>query len=277
MFFVCIPLFVCFFVFFSAQRGFLVFHCLIFYFFFSVHSKDLKNQASREVKTDDYRAEDHGKSSRPLYALFVLPVLALSVGICVGYIRHFMLHRVRNLIRMVDNYMLSSDSEDMDQTPVKVLNIQDQLSTFDYESNDELVWDDSIERNAVVNQLEENKDGSNSSLIIDVNVEDYLKLFPKIPAQIHSTPKSNKITNMKRDSQMKSSSQSLSNTSPSGIDHDRFETSPHHFPSFNIPLSESSDESVDEDESKKIPSHNSQECDIEMKDPSTTRSGKRYK
>ena len=47
---------------------------------------------------------------------------------------------------------------------------------------------------------------------------------------------------------MKSSSPSLSNTSPSGIDHDRFETSPHHFPSFNIPLSESSDESVDEDE-----------------------------
>ena len=276
MLFVCIPLFVCFLFFFFFQCAARISCIPLFDFFFSVHSKDLKNQASREVKTDDYRAEDHGKSSRPLYALFVLPVLALSVGICVGYIRHFMLHRVRNLIRMVDNYMLSSDSEDMDQTPVKVLNIQDQLSTFDYESNDELVWDDSIERNAqdVVNQLEENKDGSNSSLIIDVNVEDYLKLFPKIPAQIHSTPKSNKITNMKRDSQMKSSSQSLSNTSPSGIDHDRFETSPHHFPSFNIPLSESSDESVDEDESKKIPSHN---CDIEMKEPSTTRSGKRYK
>ena len=168
-----------------------------------MHSEDSKNQASREVKSSDYRAEDYGESSRPLYALFVLPVLALSIGICVGYIRHFMLHRVRNLIRMVDNYMLSSDNEDMDQTPVKVLNIQDQLSTFDYDSNDELAWDDSIERNAqdVVNQLKENNDGSNSSLIIDVNVEDYLKLFPKIPDQIHSTPKSNKITNKKRDSQ----------------------------------------------------------------------------
>ena len=76
---------------------------------------------------------------------------------------------------------------------------------------------------------------------------------------------------------MKSSSPPLSYTSPSGIDHDRFETSPHHFPSFNIPLSESSDESVDVDESKKIQSDNSQDCAIEMKELSTTRSGKRYK
>ena len=215
-----------------------------------MHTEDSKNQASSEVKSSDFRAEDYVESSRPLYALFILPVLALSVGICVGYIRHFMLYDVRNLIRMVDNYMLSSDDEDMDQTPVKVLNIQDQLSTFDYDSNDELAWDDSIERNAqdIVNELEENKDGSNSSLIIDVNVEDYLKLFPKIPDQIHSTPKSTKTTNKKRDSQMKSSSPSLSNASTSGIDHNRFVPSPHHFPSFNIPLSESNDENVDEDE-----------------------------
>ena len=243
-----------------------------------MHSEDSKNQASSEVKSSDSRAEDYVESSRPLYALFVLPVLALSIGICVGYIRHFMLYRVRNLIRMIDNYMLSTDDEDMDQTPVKVLNIQDQLSTFDYDSNDELAWDDSIERNAqdIVNELEENKDGSNSSLIIDVNVEDYLKLFPKIPDHIHSTPKSTKTTNKKRDSQMKSSSPS---SSPSGIDQNRFVPSPHHFPSFNIPLSESSDENVDEDESKKIQSDNSKDCviDMEMKELSTTRSGKRYK
>ena len=114
-----------------------------------MHSEDSKNQPSSEVKSSDSRAEDHVESSsRPLYALFVLPVLVLSIGICVGYIRHFMLYRVRNIIRMVDNYMLSTDDEDMDQTPVKVLDIQDALSTFDYDSNDELAWDDSIERNA---------------------------------------------------------------------------------------------------------------------------------
>ena len=182
---------------------------------------------------------------------------------------------------MTDNYMLSTDDEDMDQTPVKVLDIQDDLSAFDYDSNDELAWDDSIERNAqdIVNEIEENKDGSNSSLIIDVNVEDYLKLFPKIPDQIHSTPKSTKNTKEERDSQMKSSSPSLYNASPSGIDQNRFVPSPHHFPSFNIPLSDSSDENVDEDESKKIQSNNSKDCaiEMEMKELSTTRLGKRYK
>ena len=64
-----------------------------------------------------------------------------------------------------------------------------------------------------------------------------------------------------------------------GSDENRFVPSPHHFPSFNIPLSDSSDENFDEDESKKIQSNKSKDCDIEieMKEMSTTRSGKRYK
>ena len=253
-------------IFFFSELKF-VFLCLSYLFIFSVHSEDSKNQPSSELNSSDSRAEDHVESSsRPLYALFVLPVLILTIGICVGYIRHFILYRVRNLIRMTDHYMLSTDDEDIDQTPVKVLDMQDNLSTFDYDSNDELAWDDSIERNAqdIVNEIEENKDGSNSSLIIDVNVEDYLKLFPKIPGEIHSTPKSTKNTK---------------EASALGIDQNRFVPSPHHFPSFNIPLSDSSDENVDEDESKKIQSDNSKECTIEMemKELSTTRSGKRYK
>ena len=80
-------------------------------------SEDSKNQPSSEVNSGDSRAEDHVESSltdtsRPLYALFVFPVLVLSIGLCVGYIRHFMLFRLRNIIRMVDNYMLLTDDED---------------------------------------------------------------------------------------------------------------------------------------------------------------------
>ena len=83
--------------------------------------------------------------------------------------------------------MLSTDAEDMDQIPVKMLNTLDALSTFNYDFDNELAWADSIERNVqdVVNKLEENKDDPSSSSIIDVNVEDYLRLFPKIPDQIH--------------------------------------------------------------------------------------------
>ena len=198
----------------------------------SVDMENSQIQPSNEIRSTDSITEDHVnvESSRPLYGLFVLPVLIISIGICVGYIRHFMLHRVRNIIRMVDDYMISND-DDPDQTPVKVLDIQDALSTFDYDSTDELAWDDSIERNAqdIVNKLEESKDDSNSSLIIDVNLDDYLKLFPKIP----------------------SSSLARSRSTPSPSRENRFETGPDHFPSFNISISDSSDENFDENDSKK--------------------------
>ena len=240
-------------------------------------------QPSNEIRSTDSITEDHVnvESSRPLYGLFVLPVLIISIGICVGYIRHFMLHRVRNIIRMVDDYMISND-DDPDQTPVKVLDIQDALSTFDYDSTDELAWDDSIERNAqdIVNKLEESKDDSNSSLIIDVNLDDYLKLFPKIPDQIHSTPKSKKNTKDEEREQTKtSSSLARSRSTPSPSRENRFETGPDHFPSFNISISDSSDENFDENDSKKSQSDISKESDIltEMKEVSRTRSGKRYK
>ena len=225
-----------------------------------MHSEDSRTQPSSEVNSGDSRAEDHVESSltdtsRPLYALFVLPVLVLSIELCVGYIRHFMLFCVRNIIRMVDNYMLLTDDEDIDHTPVKVLDTLDALSTFDYNSDNELTWNNSIERNAqdVVNKLEENKDDSSSSSIIDVNVEDYLKLFPKIPVQIHSSSRSSKNPNKEKHSQINSSTPlHVSNGSPSSkcSDKNRFVPTPDHFPSFNISISECTDKVLDEDDSQ---------------------------
>ena len=68
-------------------------------------------------------------------------------------------------------------------------------------------------------------------------------------------------------------------SSKSGSYQNRFVPTPDHFPSFNISISESSDENFDEDESKKIQSNKSNECEIEMemKEVSRTSSGKRYK
>ena len=76
------------------------------------------------------------------------------------------------------------------EIPIKVLDNLDAMTTFDYNSDNDLVWDDSIERNAqdIANELEENKVDSSSSSIIDVNVEDYLRLFPRVPEISSSTP-----------------------------------------------------------------------------------------
>ena len=106
-------------------------------------------QPSSDLNSGDSRSEDPADTAltgttRPLFALFVLPIVILSLGLCIGYIRHFLLFRVRNMIRMVDNYMLSTEDVDDDQTPVKVLDNLDAMTTFDYNSDNDLPWDDSI-------------------------------------------------------------------------------------------------------------------------------------
>ena len=84
--------------------------------------------------------------TRPLYSLFVLPVVMLFFATLIGYVRHYLFLRVRNIMNM-DNYMVSTEV-DPDQTSVKVLEILDALSTFDYNTDNELLWDNSFEGNA---------------------------------------------------------------------------------------------------------------------------------
>ena len=123
---------------------------------------------------------------RPLYGLFALPLFVVCTGILCAYVKHFLNERIHRLIRMLDNYMISVD-EDIDQTPVKVLERLDSIVTDDGSSSSELVWDDSIERNAqeLPNDMRKESDNNNSTQtsndsIINVDLSDYLNLVKKI-------------------------------------------------------------------------------------------------
>ena len=91
------------------------------------------NPSSRESDTEFTGVELIGDKSidsqrtNPLYALFILPLVMIGLGICLGYIKHYLFIRVRNLMNMVDNYMVSVEAGDLDQTPVKVLERLDNL------------------------------------------------------------------------------------------------------------------------------------------------------
>ena len=85
------------------------------------------------VKEDGnhFHAGSTKEMDRKLYGLFILPVILNFAGIFLGYIRNMLFDRVRRLIRMVDNHMLSVDQDIyMDQTPVKVLDTLNSLSTI---------------------------------------------------------------------------------------------------------------------------------------------------
>ena len=83
---------------------------------------------------------------RPLYGLFIIPLVLIFTGVLCGYLRNVIFEKVRNLIRNVDNFMLSID-EDLGQTLVNVLDILNSQGTYDGNSSSDLIWDDSIERN----------------------------------------------------------------------------------------------------------------------------------
>ena len=53
--------------------------------------------------------------------LFVLPLVVVFGAISLAYIKHCIQNRICNLIGFVDNYLISADVEDPDQTPLKVL------------------------------------------------------------------------------------------------------------------------------------------------------------
>ena len=67
----------------------------------------------------------------PLYALFILPLLIIFSAISLTYLRQCLHHQIANLIRLVDNYMVSADVGDSDQTPVNVLQRLDAIATND--------------------------------------------------------------------------------------------------------------------------------------------------
>ena len=175
-------------------------------------SSPLSEDSSEMKESGNEVKGSHGDSSiemdRKLYGLFIVPVIFTFAGIFCGYIRHILFDLLRKMIRMVDNYMLSVDQDiDIDQTPVKVLDTLNSLSTIDHlqvldtlnslstSSSSELLWDDSIERNAqdIVRNMsqdfdsEENandsKDKSHSSetSIINIDFGDYFQMIQKNP------------------------------------------------------------------------------------------------
>ena len=111
------------------------------------HSKDINPKSENEEHTDPDEYNDQF-ATRPLYDLFIIPVVMIALGFWGGYIRHFLFTRVRNLISMLDNYMLSVDQSDMAQTPVNVIERLDAKTTFLYSDSD-FEWDNSIKRKAL--------------------------------------------------------------------------------------------------------------------------------
>ena len=68
----------------------------------------------------------------------------------LAYIKHCIQNRIWNLIGLVDNYIVSADAEDPDQTKLKVLEMLDGIETDDGDLTSDLKWDDSIEKNAQI-------------------------------------------------------------------------------------------------------------------------------
>ena len=115
-----------------------------------------------------------------------------NVEVKLIILKNCVFERVRNLIRMVDNYMLDVH-QDTEETPVKVLN---SLSNWDGSSLSGLMWDESIENNAkeVVKKIwqgannkvndshSQNQPESSVSSLIAVDLTDYLKLINEIPS-----------------------------------------------------------------------------------------------
>ena len=125
--------------------------------------------------------------------LFVLPLVVVFGAISLAYIKHCIQNRIHHLIGLVDNCLVSADVEDPDQTPIKVLEMLDGIDTNDGDLSSDLIWDDSIEKNAQIlideisnprqevnpkeiSPKDQNYGHSNNTSIIDVNVDDYVKL-----------------------------------------------------------------------------------------------------
>ena len=249
---VCIYLFIYFF-----------FYLFFLFFYFTVNMPEkplspLSEDGGQLIEGGNKVKGSHGE--RKLYGLFILPVIFIFAGIFCGYVRHMLFERVRRLIMMVDNHMLSVDQDiDMDQTPVKVLDTLNSLSTVDYDSSSDLLWDDSIERNAedIIRNMgkdfnseegEDKKDKSDSSQnsIINIDFAEYFKIIDKIP-RVNETDipeESAKSPGCMRTEECIPSDPHRCSSPIDNSSHslDRYESSPDHFPSFNVPIEDNSDE-----------------------------------
>ena len=192
-------------------------------------------------------------------------------------------------MNIVDNYMVSVESADLDQTPVKVLERLDNLSTFDEDSEPELLWDDCIEHNAqhIVDEICQNMSTDKSkrmestsqnnqsavSSIINVNLDDYFRVINH--PVFHNDSKEDQIqihnktsTPCRTDDSAQNQTQNKSSTKCVKDDSamDKYVATADDYLSFNISLSDSN-EDICEDDLETI-----------IKDQgSRTRSGKHYK
>ena len=162
---------------------------VFFKFYFSVNSEKVKSESNEEEgNLQDVQGRSEDSNLRPMYALFVLPLVVVFTAIGIAYLKQCVQARILNLIRLVDDYITPSDEYDPDQTPAKVLEMLDAMDTDDGEVTSDLLWDDSIERNAqllvddISNAAKRNSgiqdEGQlNESSIINVNFDDFLNLF----------------------------------------------------------------------------------------------------
>ena len=146
-------------------------------------SEDVNSKIENKQLTDPEAENNDQDMTRPIYDLFIVPVVVIGLGIFSGYNRHYVFTKVRNLISMVENHMLSVEEIDGDQTQVKVLERLDDESTFLYTDSD-LEWDDSIERNTehIVDEIHNEMESNHSSTtsIVNVNLDDYMNAIKVI-------------------------------------------------------------------------------------------------
>ena len=153
--------------------------------------------------------------------------------------------------------MTPSDDYDPDQTPAKVIEMLDAMETDEGDLISDLVWDDSIERNAelLVDDIR-NSSGSHSreSSIINVDLDDYLKMYQNhdhsnIPSSFpdskpedsdHQPFDSSTPVNVCEENKNDSSSSDSNSKSVNSLA--KYISSPEHYPSFNIKTDISDDE-----------------------------------
>ena len=227
------------------------------------------------------------------YVLFLLPLVEVFGVVSIVYIKHCIQNRIRNLIQLLDNHI---DMEDADETPVKVLEMLHGIESDDGDLTSDLIWDDSIEKNAqiLINEIsdqrkevdpkvQDNDHSSNSSLIA-VNLEDYLKIFNAENTSIRSDvpvtndqlpissstpilPDLNQSSKYSRGEDSPRNSNNSRSEESQRISLSKYLSSPEHFPSFNVNILSSDSESSQD------------ECDLKVqgRKESKTRSGRIYK
>ena len=230
---------------------------------------------SEEETGEESQVEFSQTQLRLNYVLFLLPLVVVFGVVSIMYIKHCIRNRIRNLIQLLDNHM---DMEDADQTPVKVLEMLDGIESDDGDLTSDLIWDDSIEKNAqiLINEISDQRkemdpkvqdnDHSSNSSVIAANLEDYLSVFnagntsirDDLPVTNDQLPISSSTPIIPERNSNNSRSEESQRISLS-----KYLSSPEHFPSFNVNILSSDSESSQD------------ECELKVQ--SKTRSGRIYK